>query len=193
MLNRPDILGALSEYAASQSALQLEIAKQYPDIQLSPGYEYDQGDDKWSLGLSVTLPANRNRGPIAEARARRDEAAAKFNALQASVLGQIDLALAAYRTASLKLADASSMLADVKRQVDAGESMLEIGEFSRGDLTVLQVRLGDSALAELDARLQAQDAAGQLEDAIQAQLGLPSAVWEDMPHGSEAAQGAERP
>ena len=193
LLNRPDILGALAEYAASQSALQLEIARQYPDIQLSPGYEYDQGDDKWSLGLSVALPANRNRGPIAEARARRDEAAAKFNALQAGVLGQIDLALVAYRAASRKLADASSMLTDVKQQVDAGESMLEIGELSRGDLTVLQVRLGDSALAELDARLQAQDAAGQLEDAIQAQLGLPSAVWEDKPHGSEAAQGAESP
>jgi len=27
-----------------------EIAKQYPDITLSPGYEFDQGDNKWSLG-----------------------------------------------------------------------------------------------------------------------------------------------
>jgi cobalt-zinc-cadmium efflux system outer membrane protein len=193
LLNRPDILAALAEYGASQSALQLEIAKQYPDLQLSPGYEYDQGDDKWSLGLSVTLPADRNRGPIAEAHARRDEAAARFNALQASVLGQIDLALAAYRAASRKLDDASAMLADVKRQVDAGQSMLEIGEISRGDLTLLQVRLGDSALAELDARLKAQDAAGQLEDSIQAQLGLPSAVWEEMPRGSEVTQGAESP
>jgi outer membrane protein, heavy metal efflux system len=193
LLNRPDILGALAEYAASQSALQLEIARQYPDIQLSPGYEYDQGDDKWSLGLSLNLPANRNRGPIAEARARRDEAAARFNALQGSVLGQIELGLAAYRAASRKLADAGAMLADAKRQVDAAESMLEIGEISRGDLTVLQVRLGDSTLAELDAALQAQDAAGQLEDAIQARLGLPSAVWEDLPQGSEAAQEADSP
>jgi hypothetical protein len=108
-------------------------------------------------------------------------------------LGQIDLALAAYRAASRKLDDAGAMLADVKRQVDAGQSMLEIGEISRGDLTLLQVRLGDSALAELDARLKAQDAAGQLEDSIQAQLGLPSAVWEEMPRGSEATQGAHSP
>src|SRR5262249_40677983 len=41
---RPDILAALAEYAASQSALQLEVAKQYPDVHLQPGYEFDQGD-----------------------------------------------------------------------------------------------------------------------------------------------------
>ena len=38
LLNRADILGALAEYAATQSALQLEIAKQYPNIHLNPGY-----------------------------------------------------------------------------------------------------------------------------------------------------------
>jgi len=37
LLNRPDILGALEEYTASQAALQLEIAGQYPDIHLGPG------------------------------------------------------------------------------------------------------------------------------------------------------------
>src|SRR5205085_5598782 len=38
LLGRADILAALSEYAASQSALQLEIAKQYPDLHFNPGY-----------------------------------------------------------------------------------------------------------------------------------------------------------
>jgi outer membrane protein TolC len=66
----------LAEYNASQSALQLEIAKQYPDIHLNPGYEFDQGDNKWSPGLTVTLPIlNQNKGPIAEAEAKRTEAA----------------------------------------------------------------------------------------------------------------------
>ena len=37
ILNRADVRGALAEYAASQSALQLEIAKQYPDLHLGPG------------------------------------------------------------------------------------------------------------------------------------------------------------
>ena len=58
----------LAEYQASQSALQLEIARQYPDVQLGPGYEFDQGDNKWMLGLGVTLPVfNQNQGAIAAA------------------------------------------------------------------------------------------------------------------------------
>ena len=40
LLNGADVRGALAEYAASQSALQLEIAKQYPDVHLGPGYDW---------------------------------------------------------------------------------------------------------------------------------------------------------
>ena len=97
--HRPDVLAALSDYAASESALQLEIAKQYPDIHLNTGYEYDQGLQKWGLlGFGVELPLlNRNEGPIAEAEARRKQAAARFEALQARVIADLDRALAVYR------------------------------------------------------------------------------------------------
>ena len=91
LTSRADVLGALAEYAASQAALQLEIAKQYPDIHLQPGYEFDQGDNKWGIGVSLELPVlNQNQGPIAEAKAKREEAAAKFTELQAKVMGEID-------------------------------------------------------------------------------------------------------
>lgn len=194
LLNRADILGALAEYAASQSKLQLEIARQYPDVHLGPGYEYDQGDDKWSLGLSLTLPVfSRNEGAIAEARARRAEAAARFDALQARVLAEISLAVAAYRTALRKQMDASAMLADLTRQERVAQSMLEAGEISGSDLAALRLQLSVSTLARLDALLQAQRAAGQLEDAVRRPLGVPSAVWEDPPRFSEAIGAKDRP
>jgi outer membrane protein, heavy metal efflux system len=193
LLNRADILSSLAQYAASQSMLQLAIAGQYPDIHLGPGYEYDQGDNKWSLGLSVTLPANRNRGAIAEAQAQREEAAARFNQLQTRVLGEIDLAVAAYRAASQKQADASAMLTDLTRQEGIAEAMLEEGAISRGDLAALQLQLSVSALARLDALLQAQQAVGQLEGAVQAPLGLPSAVWERRPRSPESTGGIGSP
>jgi len=87
LLNRPDILGALEEYTASQAALQLEIAGQYPDIHLGPGYEWDQGDNKWSLGFSISLPVfNRNEGPIAEAEAGVTVPPAKLEACKCEPL-----------------------------------------------------------------------------------------------------------
>jgi len=93
LVNRSDILGGLLEYEASQSALQLEVRKQYPDFSLGPGYQLDQGEAKWTLGLGLILPLfNRNRGPIAEAQARREEAGARFLALQSKVLGELESA-----------------------------------------------------------------------------------------------------
>jgi len=63
LLRRSDVLAALAEYAATEAALRLEIAKQYPDVHLGPGYSYDQGQDKWTIGFSATLPIfDQNRG-----------------------------------------------------------------------------------------------------------------------------------
>ena len=177
LLNRADILAALAEYAASQAALRLEIAKQYPDVHLNPGYAYDQGDNKWALGLTVTLPVlNRNQGTIAEAQARRAEAAAKFNALQATALGEIDLALAGYRAAQQKQAEADAMLVNLKQQEKSAHVRLDAGEIAKSELVALQMQFSLGLLAQRDAVTQVQQAKGRLEDALQSPADLlPSA------------------
>ena len=104
---RADILGALADYAAAEDDLQLEVARQYPDLHLGPGYAWNNGnagDDRWSLGLSLELPIlDQNQGPIAEAEARRKLAAAKFVELQSQVIGEIDRAVAGWRVAREQL------------------------------------------------------------------------------------------
>jgi len=182
LLHRADILGALAEYAASESALRLEIAKQYPDVHLNPGYEFDQGDNKWSFGFTLTLPVlNQNKGAIAEAEARRAESAASFNALQARVLAEIDRALAVYHAALAKQTDAASLFSNQEKQEEVLRARLAAGDVSRGDLLAAQIELAASRLARLDARIQAQQAYGQLEDALQSPLPLPESLWEN-PH-----------
>ena len=175
LLNRPNIRAALAEYNASQAALQLEIAKQYPDIHLNPGYEFDQGDNKWSPGLTVTLPVlNQNKGPIAEAEAKRAEAAASFNALQAHVIGEIERAVAAYRATLQKSKDAEDLQEDLKKQEKRAQAMLEAGEISRSELAALRLQLGASALGRMDALAKSLQAFQQLEDALQTPFNLPS-------------------
>jgi outer membrane protein, heavy metal efflux system len=194
LLNRPDILSALATYAASQSALQLEIAKQYPDVHLSPGYEFDQGDNKWYLGLAVTLPVfHQNQGAIAEAQARRAEAAATFTALQARVVAEIGLAVAAYRGALHKQADAATMLADLQKQEKVYRAMFDAGEISKSDLAALRIQLSASALARLDALVKSQQALGQLEDALQSPLGLPDTLWLTSPRLAEPSNSNDHP
>jgi outer membrane protein TolC len=194
LLNRADILGALAEYAASQYALQLEIAKQYPDIHFNPGYEFDQGDNKWQLGLTVELPVlNQNQGAIAEAEAKRAEAAANFNALQSRVLAEIDGAVAGHRVALQKQVDTDALLANLQKQEQTAQAMFTAGEISKSELVGLQLQLGASALARLDALVKSQQALGQLEDALQSPLGLPYAVWQTSPRISETSKANKHP
>ncbi len=174
LVSRADILGALAEYAAAQSALQLEIAKQYPNLHLSPGYQLDQTDNKWSLGLMVELPVlNQNQGAIAEATAKRAVIAAKFNALQARVLSEIEQAVAGYRAALKKAGAAESLNIELQKQLRAAQGMLAAGEISRVELGQRQLELTAASLAQLDALVKAQESLGALEDALQSPTTLP--------------------
>lgn len=167
--SRADILVALADYAASQSALQLEIAKQYPDIRLGPGYEYDQGLHKWGLAVGTDfLPVfNRNQGPIAEAQAKRDQAAAEFLALQARVIGEIDRALAARTASQDQLRQIDTLLDTQRKHVQAIEAMVKAGAADQFDLRSAQLEVATTEQARLDALVKAQQALGQLEDAVQ--------------------------
>jgi len=189
VLNRADVLAALSEYAASEAALRLAVAKQYPDIHLNPGYEFDQGDNKWGVGLSLELPVlNQNQGPIAEAEARRGESAAKFNALQARVLADIERGVAAYRAVLEKSATADSLLANLEKQERLLRGRFEAGEVSRSEVIAGQVELAAARLARADAVAKAQQALGQLEGALQSRLGLSRAAWQTAPRISESSK-----
>ncbi len=190
--SRTDILASLARYAASQAALQLEIARQFPDIHLGPGYQYDQGDDKWTLGLGFTLPIfSRNRGPIAEAEARRSEAAAAFNELQARVLAQVDRALAGYRAALRQQADAESMQANLRKEEATARKVFELGEISRSDLIALELQLSVSSLARLESVTRARQARGDLEDALERPLPASSDAWQKPPRAAPGPQARE--
>lgn len=174
---RADVLSALADYAASQAALQLEIAKQYPDIHLTPGYEYDQGDNKWSLGLSITLPVfNQNRGAIREAEAKRAEAAAKFAALQAKIISDVERAAAAYEAAKLRLAVVKELRADVQKQRKAAEAGFAAGEISRLELAAVQLELQTTEQASQETVIKAHQAKLAIEEALQQPLKVPESL-----------------
>jgi outer membrane protein TolC len=167
------VLGALSQDAASQSALQLEIARQYPDIHLGPGYQLDQGNDKWTLAVSGTLPLfNRNRGPIAEADARRTAAAANFASVQGRAIEQVDGALASYAFARATAATADTMYVDRLRLERAADAQYAAGEISLLELGSIQLELANAELARLEARASLQRARGRLEEAMQSPASL---------------------
>ncbi|MBK5255138.1 MAG: TolC family protein [Vicinamibacteria bacterium] len=182
LLNRPDVLGTLMEYAASQSALQLAVARQYPDLNLGPGYQLDQGDSKWSLSLGGLLSIfHRNRGPIAEAEAKRAEAAARFTGVQSRAIEQIEQASVASRAARDKVAAVDELLSNRQEQLRTIESQHRAGEVSRLDVVSAELDFARVELARLEALLNFHAAIGLTEDAMQSPADLAAWLPDPMP------------
>lgn len=171
LTNRADILEALASYAASQSKLQLEIAKQYPDVHISPGYQYDQGQNKWGIGITVVLPAlNRNQGPIAEAEAARSGEAARFEALQGRIIVDTGRAAAEYRSSLDRFQAADRLALEKGKAVSSLKAMFDAGEADRLALLGGQVEYENVLLERLDSLVNADRMLGLLEDSLQRPL-----------------------
>ena len=172
VLNRLDVRQSLAQYQAAEAALRLEIARQQPNFTLGPGYHFEEGNNYFTLSFSTVLPVfNRNQGPIAEAEARRKEAAASFLATQANAIAQSEQALARYRTAFAVLQDARRSLSQIQNvQEPMARQAVSFGESDRLFLNSIQLQVTTAGVAQLSALYNAQLALGQLEDAVERPL-----------------------
>ena len=173
VLHRADLQRSLADYAAADAALRLELARQYPDVVLSPGYTFEEGFARYVLGAALQPVAlfHRNQGPIAVAEAQRLEAAARFEALQAQAIGDMERALVQYRAALDEWRDANDRLVGVQRdREDAARRALAAGEGDRLSLATVRLQTVTAARARLDALTRVQTALGALEDAMQQPL-----------------------
>lgn len=165
---RRDVLKAVVDYDLAESALRLEIAKQYPEIHLGPGYTYDHGVAKLPFNLGLVLPPpDLNRAAIAQAEAKRAEAGRSLEAVQASALGTADQAWSALGAA--RIAEASTRERDLpiaRRLAEATARSAKAGEADRVDDLGAQATLIEAELAALDARRVAVAAGVDLEDAL---------------------------
>jgi outer membrane protein, heavy metal efflux system len=167
---RADLMSLLAEYAAAEARLKLELARQYPDINVNPGYDFNSGQNRWQLGLNLQVPLNQNRGPIAEAEARRITSEKRFLAQQGAIEGEVDIALAAYQASRSKSTTAAQLEREAAAATETTRRMVEGGEVSALELTRRRIEASTANVALLAANLEALTAAGALEDAMQAPL-----------------------
>jgi outer membrane protein TolC len=135
---------------------------------LSPGYGYDQGQHKYILLPVADLPVfNQNKGPIAEALAGRDAAAARFTGLQTQVINAVDGATADYRAATRTLASADALLVDEQDRERRTLRWFQAGEADRPTLLTAQLERIAAEQSRFDALVQQRRALGAVEDALQ--------------------------
>lgn len=166
--NRADVRGLLAEYAASEAAVRLEIARQYPDIHLGSGYQWDQGDNKWNLAASLEIPLlNRNQGPIAESLSRRTEVSVRFAGLQSKIIADLDRVLSVQAAARAQVARSEELLERHRRQLDALRLALKEGAADQVELKTAALEAVTAELAFLDAAIRWQQATGELQQILQ--------------------------
>jgi outer membrane protein TolC len=170
LTQRADLMALLADYAAAESGVRLEYAKQYPDVRLGPGFDFNQGQNRWQLGVSLELPINGNRGPIAQAEAKRKSAEARFLAQQDTIQGELNIALAAYEASRKKAETAATLSQEAAAAAGTTKRMVDAGELSPLELTRRQIEASTANLVRMAADIEAQTAAGTLEDAMQARL-----------------------
>lgn len=165
----PALLALREDYEVADRALRLEIAKQYPDITLGPGYEGDPGEDKktLSLGIGVELPLfDRNQQGVLRAQRRREELRARYQAGCARALTELEHAWDRLRA----VIDKHDWLHDTG-QKRAREAMRLAREALRAGgvdaMTYLQIaaEYRDALLACIQSEREVRDAMAALETA----------------------------
>jgi outer membrane protein, heavy metal efflux system len=181
LTRRPELARALAEYGVAEADVRLEVARQRPDLELGPGFIFDQGVKRWTLGLALpNLLGFRNRAPIAEAEAARRAAAERVAEAQDSVLAELDAASARCRGAALERAAADSQVAVAGRAAELARAA-----YARGETTRLEPALAELTLVRAEAARHVAEgnlrAAGQaLEAAAGMWAGAPDERWPDV-------------
>ena len=174
LTDRADVRSLLAEYEASQSSLQIQIANQYPNITLTGAYNYDFRN-QFELNPTLDLPVFiQNQGPIVEAEARRREAALRFLALQAAVIGQIERGTASYRLASAAVIKADLLVSDERQRLRETEQSFQAGAIDRPALVTVQLEAATAEASRFDAVVLQREAVALLEDGLQQPLFDPS-------------------
>jgi outer membrane protein, heavy metal efflux system len=173
LLSRADLGEAIGEYSAAEAKLQLSIARQYPQFVLSPGYYWDHGIAKFPFDVGFTLPLNRNKGEIAEARTGRELAGQRMLALQAGIYGEIMAAERAELIARGGADAAERQLQAARRQKKTADLGLRLGAADLTDQIGAEILAVRAELEVLQRRSELQNSRNNLEDALHAPLSGP--------------------
>src|SRR5579885_2281979 len=168
LTGRADIRRQLQQYQVAEADLRTEIERQYPDLTLNPGYLFDQTDNIWMIATTLALPVlNRNEGPIAEAKARRELEARRFESLQSQVIARLEQECRAYLSARTAAATAAPLLTELSANEEKVKRQIQLEETDQ--LTLIRARLETlgTALAGHELRLQAWREFLRLEDVVQ--------------------------
>lgn len=187
---RPEIARSLAAYAVAEAQLRLQVAKQYPDLELGPGFIWDQGVHRWTMALALPgLLAFRNRAPIVEAESARTAAGARMLEAQEMVLRELALAGEGCRGAQVMRAAADSQGAAAAHNLARARAAYERGETAKLDAALAELAVVRAVRVRRDADRDLMLAGWSVEAASGEWGGSEAARWPD-PRADNGEEGA---
>ncbi len=183
--NHLDLAVLRARYALAEQELRLEVARQYPDLDLGASWQGDPGDTKKVLGLTlgIALPVfDRNEQGIVAAAGRRALVRASYEATLSQALAALEGACAAHALAGQRRRLIESvMLPRAEENLDLAFRAIQAGTLDA--LKYLEVERRLRALRT--AALQADEDLFRAFSAIERLIGRPLALFP-----GEAAAGS---
>ena len=175
LLARTDVLRAVAAYDQAEAELRGEVARQWPEIHLGPGYTWERGLVKLPFSVGLVLPPlDLNRNAIRAAEARRAEAGQRLEAAIAAVGSSADAAIAEQAAAGRSLQRVrGAELSAARQAADQADAEIAGGAIDRVDWSAAQVGLRVAKLAEVEALRRLHSANASLEDALHRPLDGP--------------------
>jgi outer membrane protein TolC len=160
----PTVAVHRAAYAVAEENLHREVRKQYPDLQIGPAYEWDEGQNKIGLGAGLPLPLlNANKHGIAVARAERDAVRAEYESAVESLVSAYWQARSQFvATTAAREAIEQELLPLAEAQINDARQMAELGEFDVLLTLESVVRAHDTNVQLIKARLAEAMAASVL-------------------------------
>jgi len=164
----PTVAVQRSAYEVAERNLHLAIRKQYPDLQIGPSYEWDEGQNKVGLGGGFTLPLlNANRQGIAVAQAERDASRADYEiAIERAVNSYTRSNRHSAGAAAARHAIEKDLLPLAEAQIDDERRLAELGELNVLLTLESVVRSHDIKVQLIDARLAETQATFRLQELL---------------------------
>lgn len=132
------------EHRTAEANLQLQIRKQWPDLQLGPLWQDEEGQSRPGLILNLPLPVFTGNDPaIAEARAERELTAEALRATFEQLLQELAIAEIRYAAAVQPASQFRELVTTAEQQIEDARSLAQAGQLD--------------AMLMLDALLRAHD------------------------------------
>ncbi len=130
LTRNPTLARMREEYEVAEASLKREICKQYPDLQIGPAYESDEGQSRIGFLGAIPVPIfNANRKEIAKARVNRELARVMFETEYEQIAGRLAAASARQKGLAEQRRDITDVLVPLlDRQLGDAERLMKLGE-----------------------------------------------------------------